>query len=82
MIYLQQLFTDTGCSLEDLPEALDDRDEWWERVWWICARIHDDDDDDDDDDEEEEEEEEEDGVDIESTTLVDCQFLINDDHIG
>ena len=20
---------DTGCSLEDLPEAMNDRDEWW-----------------------------------------------------
>ena len=25
--YLQQICTDTGCSLEDLPEAMDDRDE-------------------------------------------------------
>ena len=30
--YLQQLFTDTGCSLENLPEAMDDRDEWQEKV--------------------------------------------------
>ena len=30
--YLQQLCTDTGCSLEDLPEAMDDKDEWRERV--------------------------------------------------
>ena len=29
--YLQQLCTDTGCSLEDLQEATDDRDEWRER---------------------------------------------------
>ena len=28
--YVQQLCTDTGCSLEDLPEAMDDRDGWWE----------------------------------------------------
>ena len=28
--YLQQLCTDTGCSLEDLPEAMNDRDEWRE----------------------------------------------------
>ena len=29
--YLQQFCTDTGCSLEDLTEAMDDRDEWRER---------------------------------------------------
>ena len=29
--YLQQLCTDTGCSLEDLPEAMDDIDERRER---------------------------------------------------
>ena len=29
--YLQLLCMDIGCSLEDLPEAMDDRDEWWER---------------------------------------------------
>ena len=23
---------DTGCSLEDLPEAMDDREEWWEMM--------------------------------------------------
>ena len=28
--YIQQLCTDTGCSLEDLPEVMDDRNEWWE----------------------------------------------------
>ena len=47
--YLQQLFTDTGCNLEDLPEAMDDRDEWQERIRVIRATRHDDDDDDDDD---------------------------------
>ena len=26
--YLQQLCTDTGCRLEDLPKAMDDSDEW------------------------------------------------------
>ena len=26
--YIQQLCTNTGCSLEELPEAMDDRDEW------------------------------------------------------
>ena len=30
-IYLQQVYMDTRCSLEDLPEAMDDRDEWRER---------------------------------------------------
>ena len=43
--YLQQLCTDTGCSLEDLPNAIDDREEWQRRVreihahsttWWWC----------------------------------------------
>ena len=29
--YLQLLCTDTGCRLEDLPEPLEDRDEWQER---------------------------------------------------
>ena len=41
--YIQQLCEDTGCSPEDLPEAMNDREEWWERVrdiraggttWW------------------------------------------------
>ena len=41
--YLQQLCEDTGYSPEDLPEAMNDREEWWERVrdihasgmtWW------------------------------------------------
>ena len=41
----QHLCTDTECSLEDLPGAMDDRDEWQERVreipascmtwWWL-----------------------------------------------
>ena len=43
--YIQQLCADTGCSLEDLPEAMDDREGWQERIrdiradgvtlWWI-----------------------------------------------
>ena len=41
--YLHQLSTDTGCSLEDLPNGMDDRDKWQGRVreihtsntmWW------------------------------------------------
>ena len=41
--YIQQLCEDTGCSLEDLPEAMNDREKWRERVrdihaggttWW------------------------------------------------
>ena len=47
--YIQQLCEDTGCSPEDLSEAMNDRETWWERV----RDIHDDaicDDDDDDDD--------------------------------
>ena len=30
--YIQQLFADTGCSPEDLPEAMDDKDGWRERI--------------------------------------------------
>ena len=42
-IYIQQLCVDTGCSPEDLPEAMSDREKWRERVrdiraggttWW------------------------------------------------
>ena len=41
--YIQQVCADMGCSLEDLPEAMDDREVWRERVrnihadsttWW------------------------------------------------
>ena len=41
--YTQQLCEDTGCSPEDLPEAMNDREKWRERVrdiradgttWW------------------------------------------------
>ena len=35
--YIQQLCADTGCSLEDLSEAMDDREGWWERVRGIRA---------------------------------------------
>ena len=35
--YIQQLCADTECSLEDLPEAMDDRDVWRERVREIRA---------------------------------------------
>ena len=35
--YVQQLCTDTGCSLEDLMEAIDESDEWRERVREIRA---------------------------------------------
>ena len=38
--YIQQLCADTGCNLEDLPEAMDDRE------GWLMAR-HDADDNDD-----------------------------------
>ena len=45
--YIQQLCADIGCSLEDLPGAMDDREGWRERVreiyaggttswWWYC----------------------------------------------
>ena len=35
--YIQQLWKDTGCSLEDLPEAMNDRGKWRERVRGISA---------------------------------------------
>ena len=35
--YIQQLFEDTGCSPEDLPEAMNDREKWRERVRDIRA---------------------------------------------
>ena len=35
--YIQQLCEDTGCSPEDLPEAMDDREKWRERVRDIRA---------------------------------------------
>ena len=45
--YIQQLCEDTGCNPEDLPEAMNDREKWQERVrdiraggttlwWWWC----------------------------------------------
>ena len=47
--YIQFFYADTGCSLEDLLGAMDDRDGWRERVrkirtgsvtwwWWILER--------------------------------------------
>ena len=36
--YIQQLCEDTGCSPEDLPEAMNDREKWRERVTDIRAR--------------------------------------------
>ena len=35
--YTQHLCTDTGCSLENLPGAMDYSDGWHERVREICA---------------------------------------------
>ena len=35
--YLQQLYADTGCSPDDIPGAMDDRDRLQERVREICA---------------------------------------------
>ena len=35
--YIQQLCEDMGCSREDLPEAMDDREKWRERVRDIRA---------------------------------------------
>ena len=46
--YIQQLCEDMGCSPEDLPEAMNDREKWRERVrdirasgttWWWWWRI-------------------------------------------
>ena len=46
--YIQQLCEDTGCSPEDLPEAMNDREKWRERVrdiratsttWWFLFRV-------------------------------------------
>ena len=36
-IYIQQLCEDTGCIPEDLPEAMNDREKWRERVRDIRA---------------------------------------------
>ena len=48
-IDIHQLCADTNCSLEDLPEAMDNREVWWERVSKsVLIAWHDDDDDDDD----------------------------------
>ena len=47
--YIQQLCEDTGCCPEDLPRAMNDREEWRERVrdiratsaiWWWWWFIH------------------------------------------
>ena len=45
--YIQQLCEDTGCNPEDLPEAMNNREEWRERVgdihdggttrWWLLC---------------------------------------------
>ena len=49
--YIQQLCEDTGCSPEELPKAMNDREEWRERVkdiracsttrwwWWVLNRF-------------------------------------------
>ena len=47
--YIQQLCEDTGCCPEDLPRAMNDREEWRERVrdiratsaiwWWLCIYV-------------------------------------------
>ena len=49
--YIQQLCANTGCSLEDLPEAMDNREGWWERFrdihadgviwwwWWLYIKV-------------------------------------------
>ena len=35
--YIQQLCEDMGCSPEDVPEAMNDKEKWRERVRDICA---------------------------------------------
>ena len=35
--YIQQLCEDRGCGPEDLPEAINDREKWQERIRDICA---------------------------------------------
>ena len=45
--YIQQLCEDMGCSPEDLPEAMNDREKWRERVRDICASAQHNDDNDD-----------------------------------
>ena len=52
--YIQQLCEDTGCCPEDLPRAMNDREEWRERVrdiraastiwwwWWLIQGLEDD----------------------------------------
>ena len=48
--YIQQLCEDTGCSPEDLPEAMNNREKWRERVrdiratsttgwWWYSSTV-------------------------------------------
>ena len=39
--YIQQLCEDTGCSPEDLPEVMNDREKWRERIRDIRASPHD-----------------------------------------
>ena len=48
--YIQQLCEDMGCSPEDLPEAMNDREKWRERVrdirangttwWWFTQTLY------------------------------------------
>ena len=52
--YIQQLFEDTGCIPEDLPEGMNDREKWRERVrninaggttwwwwwWWVLTPFY------------------------------------------
>ena len=35
--HIQQLYEDMGCSPEDLPEAMNDREKWGKRIRGICA---------------------------------------------
>ena len=44
--YIQQLCEDMGCSPDDMPEAMNDRDKWRGSEISVLAARHDDDDDD------------------------------------
>ena len=40
--YIQQLCEDMGCSPEDLPEVMNNREKWWESGISVLAAQHDD----------------------------------------
>ena len=38
--YIQQVCEDTGCSPEDLPEAMNDREKWRESQGYLCWKYN------------------------------------------